>query len=937
MPALMRRRDRGGWIDRSRPLSFSFNGKPCLGYAGDTLASALLANGADLLGRSVRYNRPRGIMAAGPEDQSAFVTLDEDGAARRVLAPLVDLYEGLSARSILDWPPPSLIDRVRGFRKRKTIETPVHEPLRRKYAASSAFDHCDVLIVGAGPAGLNAALAAGEAGARVLVVDEQPRPGGSLHWCKGAIDDAPSDAWLRDTLARLHALQDVEVLTRTLALDFDDDGHVRLVETRPDVSGEEAPASGRRYQLRTLITRQIVLASGTRERPLVFPDNDRPGVMLASSVMTYARRFSLIPASGPVAIFTNNDRGHVAACQMQEEGIDVAAVVDCRRELDANSVAQLCDRGLNLVGGAIIKKVHGDTSVAGVELMRTDGTALATPLSSLDCSVLAVCGGFNPRTELLAQAGGSVSLNQAVAALTPDNTGKIDHIAGAVTGNFSLEHAVRSGRAAGQSAARALGFDASPQSDTAPETGADDIHLQPFWETPKAGLGNRTKQWVDRRRDITTGDVTPAALNGRAPISSPLQDLQLYGMDEPDLSPVIDVAQTPPKPSRRLLPAHAWHADHRAAFAVKGGWLTPAYYQRDNGDAELAVAAEMAAARMGVAAIDLSALSKVEVRGPDSLALMEYLCCETLEPFPVDSVHYVRLLDQNGGILEHGVLARLQKDRFILTTSPTSEKNVLDWINTQLTSGKQRYRAAAVPVSAQWATLVLTGPRARQVLLELDRDIDVSTSAFPFLGLRRGKLCGIHAHIARTSNIGEVAFEIAVPANYGAPMWDALLAAGGKLGICPMGEDALTRLGAEKGRIDTPRLAPRGLTPYDLDLAGTYVPKKADFIGKQAVLDSAGTQHDRLQLVALRGDDEQGLLPEDGIIMQDGVEEGAREGRVAISFHSAALSAPVTLALLLRGKQRIGETVHVASRGTIMSARVVRPTIFDLGGRRRHG
>ncbi len=936
MPSLMRRKDHGGLIDRSRPLSFSFNGQPCLGYAGDTLASALLANGVDLLGRSPRYNRPRGIMGAGYEDQSAYVKLQDNGASRTVHATQIDLGEAMITESVLDWPPPSLMDRVRGFRSRKTIEPPAHHPLRPGFEVDSAYGHCDVLVVGGGPAGLSAARAAGEAGARVFLADDKVRLGGSLSWCTGTIGDVSSSTWLSETIGALKQLPDVRMMPRATAVGFDDRGRVQIVQAQPDDPEEDGPVTGSRFELFRLTASQIILATGAVERPLLFPDNERPGVMLSSAVLTYTKHYAVAPARGPVVLLTNNDFGHRSACMLHDEGIDVAAVVDVRQEIVSDSVGPLCDRGLNLVGGAVIRKVDGETQVNGVDLMGSGGSPLGSGPSAIDCRLIAVCGGHNPRLDLFRRAGGTITFDEARATMVPGSSGRIDHLAGSMTGSYSLAGAIHSGQAAGLKAAGAAGFDSAEALATDTPADEDDVHLMPFWRTPQGGLGNRAKQWVDPRRDLTTGDVSNADLDDQAPILGPLEDLQLHGPSAPDLTPVIDAADEPEPPSHRLLPAHDWHADQGAAFRVVGGWLTPAFYPDESGNVERAIAAEMQAARKGVGAIDLSALSKVEIRGPDAGRFLEHLCCEPLDPFPVESVHYVRLLDDNGGILEHGVVARLEKDRFVLTTSPASEADVLDWINQQLAAPGERFRAAAVPVSAQWATFAVTGPRARQVLLELDRDIDVSTAAFPFLGLRRGKVCGTRAHIARTSNAGEVAFEIAVSANYGRQLWETILAAGGRYGIVPMGQDALTRLGAEKGRIDTPRLAPRGLTPYDLDLAGTYSPKNADFIGKKALL-AASPEHERLQLVALRGDDESGLLPEDGVIVQDGVADGAREGRIAISFSSETMAGPLTLALVLRGKQRIGETVHVASGGQITPARIVRPTIFDPGGRRRHG
>ena len=935
----MRRRDTGGRIDRSRPITFSFNGKPCLGFGGDTLASALLANGISIVGRGPKQNRPRGIMGSGLSDQSGFVTLEGRKGNRIVLAAQIELYEGLVANSVLPWPLPSLVDRVRGDRsKQQSIEFS-HSPVQAGYTSESSFAHCDVLIIGSGPAGLMAALTAGQAGARVMVVEQAPVLGGSLCWCPASIDEGSSDTWLAKTEQALHRMPDVRTLTRSIATGIDNQGKVVLFRTRPDDPRMGEDASGTRLQVWKVTAQQVILASGAVERPLVFPQNNSVGVMLTSAMLDYARQFAVTPVQGPIVVATNNDRGIQSAKDLFDEGVPVTTVVDFRNQIQSEIIGPLCDRGIDLIGGHAITAVDSETGISRIELAPWSNGKIGSDHLTLKCGGLAVSGGWNPRLEVLQQAGGTIEYDEAMSCLAPRSLGSISLIAGAVSGDISLANALRSGQKAGYQAAKTLEFDGSTAGDVPDSNGADSsLNIKPCWSLPQSGIGQKARQWVDFRHDLTVSDVNGETSTGGDVYIGPIEDKQLIapspGATFDFVTMNVDKEIEPP---RRVLPVHPWHVEHGAAFRQTHGWLRPAFFTSNGGSAEDAISAEMKASRQTAAISDLSAAGKIEIDGSDSATFLDRVFCTPLDDLAVGHLRYCEMLDDSGSIIDQCTAARLGEDRFMLTVSPGTTRPVTEWLESWHSSEFSTAKVFITPVTSQWATIALSGPRARQVFLELDRDIDISTEAFPFLALREGTVCGAPALVMRTSHTGEVTFEISVPADFGASLWQLAVAAGTRLGIRAVGEDALKRLAAEKGRIDIPGLAPGALTPMDIDLTGEFKPKAADFVGKNALLRPSAGVRERLQLVALRSEDNATVLPNNGTVIQGDSADEIRQGRIAASFYSDVLGNPMALALVLEGHKHIGDTVRVLANGQSVPARIVKPVIFDPNGRRRYG
>jgi sarcosine oxidase subunit alpha len=671
----------------------------------------------------------------------------------------------------------------------------------------------------------------------------------------------------------------------------------------------------------------------------VFPDNDLPGIMLSSAVLTYARQFALEPAGGPIALVGNNDRLLELAARLHDDGLPVETVIDARREIRAEMIAAMCDRGINLFAGHVVTKVTGDTQASAIEVNHLGDNRVDGDRRRFDCRLVATSGGWNPRTELLRQAGGSIVYDPGCAAMVVADKGAISHVAGSVCGNGSLPFALESGRNAGAAAARMLGFDGGEEI-TVPWTDGQPGFPTTFerWQVPQSGLSNRARQWVDLRRDMTISDHSSS---GRAQEDQWLGGIADTLMTPPRPFPSFDFVTMNVLPKQeaplRQLPAQPIYAERDAAFRRIGGWLSPAYFPVEASTAEEAVTQEVTAVRAAAGLFDLSSLGMIEVSGDDSPEFLEWMYSTPVADLPLATARYGRLLDDGGTVVDHGVVARLDHSRFLVYTSPANATPVREWFESWLTTDLADLSVQVSPLGSAWTTLALAGPRARQVLLELDRDIDVSTAGFPFLAVRTGTLCGAPVRIIRTGNVGEVCFEISAPANFGKTLTEALLMAGGRYGLRLVGDLAVQRLAAEKGRIDIPSVAPRTLTPFDLDPSGKWRPKQAEFVGKNALARARSGPQDRLQLVALRSEDAAIVLPQNGTVVPLDGSSDHRQGRIAISFDSEAVGQPVTLALMVNGHQRLGDTVRVAGRGGSVPARIVKPFIYDPSGRRRFG
>ncbi len=872
-----------GAIRRDRSLAFRFDGKRFTGHPGDTLASALLASGVRLLGRSFKYHRPRGILTAGSEEPNALVEM-RCGARREpnTRATVVELYDGLEARSQNRWPSLSLdVGAVNsslasifiaGFYY-KTFMWPaafwekVYEPAIRRAAGlgrasleadpdtyEKAHAFCDLLVVGGGPSGLAAALSAGRAGARVILCDEDFVPGGRLNGDRHEIDGIGGALWARRAADELATLPEVRVMTRTTVFGAYDGNTFGALERVADHLPEPA-AHQVRQRLWKIVARRTVLAAGALERPIVFGGNDRPGVMLASAVRTYVNRFRVTP--GPrTSVFTACDDGWKTAFDLVDAHVEVPVIVDARREIPAAIADQARRLGLRVMLGAQVIDAHGARGVKGIDVR--DGEGRTTRITS---DALAVAGGWDPNTALSTHLGGRPRWSEAIAGFAPADLPRGMVAVGAAAGDFSLAGALRTGAAAGREAASAAGFEAPALS--LPRADDEAVSGTALWLVQ----GVRGKAFVDPQHDVTTHDIAIAAregfysaellkryttlgmgtdqgktsalnghaiaasLTGRAPA-----DLGTIAA-RPPYTPVAigalaGVHRGPDFRPCRLTPSHRWAESLGATFVDLGEWRrAKAFPLRGETDWKQTLIREVLGVRNGVGVCDVSTLGKIDVQGADAGVFLDRLYANAMSSVPVGKVRYGIMLREDGIVLDDGTAAHLSPSHFVLSTTSAHASKVLQHLEHArqvLWSGLDVQLAS---VTEQWAQFAVAGPRARALLERLlGGALDVSNAAFPYVACAEFQWQGRPARLFRVSFSGELAYELAVPARHGDETVRAIMAAGEDLGIVPYGMETLGSMRIEKGHVTGAELNGT-TTAQDLGF-GRMMSAQKDYIGR---------------------------------------------------------------------------------------------------------
>ncbi len=856
-----RRLPAGGRIDRRTALQFTFNGRQYEGFAGDTLASALLANGISLVARSWKYHRPRGIVGSGVEEPNAIVQLETGGrTVPNARATEVTLYGGLVARSVNAWP--SVEFDVMAIAGRfapllpagfyyKTFMWPrslwmSYERVIRKAAGLGAapaepdpdvYDkmnvHCDVLVVGGGPAGLAAALAAGSTGARVIVADEQSEFGGSLLAVRDAtsdgadstlreaiagvaIDGAAPVAWVRHTLDALRSMPDVRLLPRSTVFGYHDHNFLTIAERRTD---HRAPGArrGARERIWRVRAKRVVLATGAIERPLVFANNDRPGIMLASAVSSYLNRYGVRIATRAV-VFTNNDSAYRTALDLVAAGIAVAAIVDVRRA----PLGQLAERarkaGIPVIANAAVVDVEGGRQVSAVRVqaLAAQGDGLAGQATTLRCDLLAMSGGWSPAVHLHAQAGGKPRFAEGMGCFVPGNSVQAERSVGACNGSFALGECLAEGAIAGAESAYLAGsgdgtVPAMPKVDDVPED-----PLQPFWRVPHAGpAGRGPKQFVDLQNDVTASDIVLAAREGYRSIEHVKRYTALgFGTDQGKLGNINgmailaqalgnDIASTGTTTFRpnytpvtfgaiagrdlgdrfepvRKTALHHWHEAHGALFENVGQWKRPWYFPRPGESLERAVRRECLATRSGAGIMDASTLGKIDIQGPDAAKLLDWVYTNAWGRLAVGRCRYGLMLDENGMVMDDGVTTRLSEQHYLMTTTTGGAARVLAWLERWLQTEWPHLEVYLTSVTDHWATIAVAGPKSREVVQAVCDGIDFGPAAFPFMSCREGTAAGVPARVMRISFSGELAFEVNVRAHEARHVWEALMSVGAR-------------------------------------------------------------------------------------------------------------------------------------------------------------
>ncbi|WP_374103641.1 sarcosine oxidase subunit alpha family protein [Streptomyces sp. ISL-86] len=935
------RRPSGGRISREKPLSFLFDGVEYQGYRGDTLASALLAGGVHQTGTSVRLGRPRGIFAAGAEEPNAVVQIEAPFPEPMLPATTVELYDGLVAS---------------GLPGQGRLAT---EPDPARYDAVHA--HCDLLVVGAGPAGLAAATAAARSGARVILADDQPELGGSLLGT-GQLPD-----WVAEAGDELDAAPDVRVLRRTTVFGYYDDNYVLAVERRTNHLGAQAPAHVSRERVWRIRAQRVVLATGAHERSLAFADNDRPGVMLAGAARTYVNRYGVLPGHRAL-VFTTNDSAYATALDLAAAGVEVAAVVDARPE-PGEWARRAAEAGIEVLAGNIVTGTAGEPRVSSVTVFPAEGGSASREIAA---DLLLVSGGWNPVVHLFSQAGGRLRYDDALGSFVPDSCRQAVEVAGAARGEFDLSRCLADGAAAGARALEAEGFAASaslplPSPVEEPRTPARHLWVAPGTDT--------SRSFVDLQRDVTVGDLaratgagmrsvehlkrytTAGTANDQGKTSGVLAGgviAHLLGVDVAELGTTTFRAPYAPVSFAtlagrdrgvlhdpvRVTALHDWHVAHGALFENVGQWKRPWYYPRAGEDMEAAVLRECRAAREGVAFMDASTLGKIDVQGPDAGEFLDRLYTNMMSTLKVGMIRYGVMCRPDGMVFDDGTVIRLAERRFLVTTTTGNAAAVLDWMEEWLQTEWPDLRVHCASVTEQWATVALVGPRSREVLGGLAPQLAVDNAGFPFMAWRDTAVAGIPARVCRISFSGELAYEINVSPWDATALWEALYEAGRPLGITAYGTETMHVLRAEKGYPIVGQDTDGTVTPQDLGMGWVVSKKKPDFIGKRSYARADTSRPDRKHLVGLLPDDPGTLLPEGThLVASSPLPEPPVPmlGHVTSSYRSAALGRTFALALVRGGRARIGERLYAPVGGELVPVTVASPVLYDPEGARRDG
>jgi sarcosine oxidase subunit alpha len=957
----------GQRIDRSQRLFFEFNGRRLSGHPGDTLASALLANGIRLVGRSFKLHRPRGIFSCGVEEPSGIVDLSEAGKRTpNVRATLMELYDGLAAASVNCWPSVGFdVGAINsgvaallpaGFYY-KTFKWPnwhLYEPTIRRMAGlgrasaepdvdryEEASTQADVLVVGGGLAGLSAAVSAAEAGADTLLLASAAQLGGALAWRSDSQIAALTERAVRCGLRRM---------TRTMAFGIYDHN---LVCAREFLPADPARAAGGalRERLWKIRARAVIAAAGALERPMIFPNNDRPGVMLAGAADKYAHAFG-VACGQRVVIAANCDSAYQVAHSLRAAGVDVIALVDRRplADIDAETAH------VRAIASAGIAKVGGKT-VQNCTVISTE-TVGARP-ERLECDLILSAGGYAPAVHLHSQAGGRLRWVEESAMFVPDGAAPGVWSAGACAGIFARDAVVN--HAAELGIALARGGTPPPPAVGGLGRSLAASHLP----------GIPGKQFVDLQNDVCAGDIGLAAQENYRSI----EHLKRYtttgmGTDQGKTSNInalvlmgeftgrepAEVGTTKFRPpfapvslgllaGRRIgalyrplkhLPAHGWHQARGALFEQFGNWVRPAAYPRQGESLESAAQREAAAVRKSAGLLDGSPLGKLEIYGPDAAHFLDLMYVGTMSNLTPGQARYGVLLNENGIVVDDGIVARLGPQQYWVNTTSAGVERTAAAFEEWLQCEYSELRVLVTPVTSRWANVTLAGPRAWNWLASVGIDPALAPQSMKHMTIREFSMDGMDMRVLRASFSGELGYEINLPADHAERLLERLWSRAADFEAVLYGIEALEILRTEKGYIHIGTDTDGTTLPQDIGFARALERKAANFVGRRSLLRPAARDPGRFQLVAMAPRDGRTLLPV-GAQIAAAAPPTRTEGHVTSSYWSPELGRPVALGMLARGAQRVGERIAVHHLGTVIEAEVVQAPFIDPTGERLRG
>ena len=999
------RLNKGGRIDRQKQIKFKYEGKTYVGFKGDTLASALLANDVHLTGRSFKTHRPRGILTAGSEEPNALLHVGEGAYGEpNTRSTQAELYDGMVSKAQNCFPNvnfdmgainqlgakvfasgfyyktfmPSLSGWMffeKLIRKMSGLGTATKLADPDTYSRKTVY--CDVLVAGGGPAGLVSALNAGKAGSRVIIMDEQNEMGGwGLTSPEMDIDGKPAHEWVASMLDTLKSMDNVEVLSRTTVLGYFDYNFLTAVERVTDHLGNGHGGNKPRQRFYRIRAKQVILAQGALERPMLFSDNDRPGVMMASSVRTYINRFGVLPGN-KIVVATNNDTAYFTALDAKKAGADVT-IVDIRKTVKSEVSDKAREAGITIIENSGISQVNGYKRVKSVEIMTLtdDGSAtVADTKQTIVANLVAMSSGWTPTVSLYSQARGKLQWDEKRTMFVPKECQQDVICVGACNGTMDMATTLTDAAKAGVESAHLAGANKIvPTKHKAASHTEQEMRV--LWVIPGAKPVTRDrKKYHEFQNDASVSDVLLAGREGYESVEH-LKRFTTTGMatDQGKMSninalaimaehrkvTIPEVGTTTFRPpfttvtigaiagenvgelfeqDRRTM-MDAWHKSNNAVYEPVGDWSRARYFPKDGEDMYDAVQRETKATRDSVGVLDASTLGKIDIQGKDSAEFLNRVYTNNFATLKNGMCRYGLMLNEHGMIWDDGVTARISENHFHMTTTTGGAGRVYEWLEELHQTEWPELEVFFTSVTEQWAVASVNGPNAKKVLEKLCNDINFDTTEFPFMAFRSGTVANLPAKVFRISFTGELAYEINVPAKYGLALWQAIMEAGKEFDICPYGTETMHVLRAEKGFIIVGQDTDGTVTPMDANMNWIVSKKKGDFIGLRSFSRKDTSREGRKQLIGLVTDNKKVVLPEGAhiIVGQSATPPVKMQGHVTSSYMSPNCGHSIAMAMLENGLNRMGEKVHVATMdGKVHRATVVESVFFDKEGKRTNG
>tara|TARA_Y100000591_G_scaffold306428_1_gene304850 strand:+ start:1108 stop:4104 length:2997 start_codon:yes stop_codon:yes gene_type:complete len=985
-----------GLINRNKLIKFKFNGKNYSGYEGDTLASALLANGIHLIGRSFKYHRPRGFFGAGVDEPNAKLQVKINGYSEpNINATEIELVEGLSASSQNCWPSVNFdIGAINNFLNKffpagfyyKTFMWPksfwyrVYEPFIRKAAGlgvaslekdNERYDHkyeyCDLLVTGSGPAGLSSAYAAAKNGAKVILAEDKPRFGGSLLTDNVTIDNLSGKEWANKIISELKAMPNVIVKNRSQVFGYYDHNMMVMFEKTGDHLEKKSKFTPRQ-RLWYIRAKEVLLSTGSIERPIVFGNNDTPGVFLSAAAKEYMKVYGVLIGKRPV-IFTNNDSAYETAIEFKKNGVN-PIILDTRDDQNSELIDEARNLDIDIKFSYAVINANGYKKVKSATIGKLNKNKDSFEnIETINCDCICVSGFWTPTVHLASQSGNKLKFSEKIDAFIPDKSKQKEHSIGASNGSFTLKETIESGFKLGSQVSKNITKKDEqvqiPKSNEPKYSSHDKFWCSPL---PK---GKNYKRFVDFQNDVAVSDIEVALREGYRSIehvkryttlgmatdqgrTSNLNGLQLVANVEKKIVPQVGHTTFRPPftpvtigtlvgreigkeymPTRKT-PMHSWHEKNNAVWVDAGAWKRPRYYKRGNENLFEASKREAKNVREHVGICDVTTLGKIDIKGPDAAEFLNRVYTNAWLKLPVGKARYGVMLREDGIVMDDGTTTRISENHYHMTTTTAQAANVLSHLEYYLQIVWPELNVNVVSTTEQWAGAALAGPKSRNVLSKLFPNLDVTNEGLPFMGYTEGKLFGIDAKIFRISFSGELAYEINVKSNNGLFMWEKIIEIGKEFNMQPYGTEALSTLRIEMGHVAGPELDGRTI-PYDVSLDG-MVSKKKDFIGKRSLQKEAFIKGDRQKIVGLVPLDKKSSIPEGSHLVENKNAKYPipKLGHVSSSCWSVENNNPFSLAIIKDGKNMIGKKLFAVSplKNTSIEVEVISSHYVDHEGKR---